>query len=252
MIGQITDGEVGVSVVPLGAGRSFTAGRAQVGAAWSTMKIPVIIARYRVAERSGEPFDGLTGRVTRAITESDNAAAMSLFTDLEAREGGLAGASRYVQQVLRDAGDPDTTVNTRRPASGFSTFGQTQWPLLAGTRFFRALVDGCLAPRDAAELIINLMGRVVPSQSWGLGQANFSGARVYLKGGWGPNPSGAHLVRQFGIVVDENDRGFAVGLMAKPADGSFASGVTLVERLAIAVAATTSATKTPPARAIRP
>jgi hypothetical protein len=241
MIGQITDGEVGVSVVALGTRRAFTAGPAQVGAGWSTMKIPVIIARYRLARRIGEPFDRLTDRVTRAITESDNAAAMSLFTDLEAREGGLAGASLYVQQVLRDAGDPDTTVNTRQPASGFSTFGQTQWPLLAGTRFFRALADACLAPRDAAPLIIDLMGQVVSSQSWGLGQANFSGARVYFKGGWGPDPSGAHLVRQFGIVVDENDRGFAVGLMAKPADGSFPSGVTLVERLATAVAATTSA-----------
>jgi hypothetical protein len=246
MIGQITGGEVGVSVVPLSTGRPFTAGPAQVGAGWSTMKIPVIIARYRLAKHSGEPFDGLTARVTRAITESDNAAAMSLFSDLEARKGGLAGASLSVQQVLRDAGDPDTTVNTRQLDSGFSTFGQTQWPLLAGTRFFRALAGGCLAPRDAAKLIIDLMGQIVPSQSWGLGQANFSGARVYLKGGWGPNPSGAHLVRQFGIVVDEHNRGFAVGLMAKPADGSFRSGVTLLERLAIAVAATTSATKTPP------
>jgi hypothetical protein len=244
-VDQISGGQVGVAVVPLGVGRSFTAGPEQVGAGWSTMKIPVIIARYRLAETTSEPFSQLTDRVTQAITASDNAAVMSLFNDLETRDGGLAAASLDVQQVLRDAGDPTTTVNTLQPAGGYSTFGQTQWPLLAGTRFFQALADGCIEPRQAAQLVINLMGQVTSSQRWGLGQADFHGATAYFKGGWGPDSSGAYLVRQFGIIADQAGHGFAVGVIAKPADASFASGVAILDQLARLIAATTTVSRTP-------
>jgi hypothetical protein len=198
------------------------------------------MARYRLAQATGEAASGLTERVRAGITRSDNDAVMSLFREIEARTGGLRDASRYVQQVLRDAGDGDTVVNTNDSPEGFSTFGQTQWSLLAGARFFRALALGQLEPRDASGLMLEMMAQVVPEQSWGLGRVDFGDAKVYLKGGWGPEPSGGHLVRQFGFVVRPQRRGLVIGMMARPADGTFESGVALIDQLARAVSAASS------------
>lgn len=227
---------VGVAVRPLGPGPSLTDGTLQVAAAWSTMKVPVILARYRLAESRHESTGDLVARVTAAITESDNAAVQSLFNDIAARLGGVVPASAYVQEGLRAAGDTDTVVNTVQPAGGFSTFGQTQWSLTDGLRFFRALADGCLAPQDGVQEILTLMGEITPSQRWGLGQARFAGASVQFKGGWGPDPSGRYVVRQFGVVRATGGHGFVVGMIDKPADGTFASGISVLDQLADAVA----------------
>ena len=235
-VAAASDAAVGVAVRPLGPGPSLTEGSLQVGTAWSTMKIPVILARYRLAESRHESTGDLLARVTAAITESDNAAVLSLFNDIVARLGGVVAASAYVQQGLRAAGDTDTVVNTIPPAGGFSTFGQTQWSLTDGLRFFRALADGCLAPEAGAQEILTLMGEITPSQRWGLGQARFTDASVRFKGGWGPDPSGRYLVRQFGVVRGPGGHGFVVGVIDQPADGSFASGISVLDRLADAVA----------------
>ena len=53
------------------------------------------------------------------------------------------------------------------------------------------------------------------------------GEDVELKGGWGPDPDGRHLVRQMGIAGP-----LAVALAAIPADGSFESGTDMLDRLA--------------------
>jgi hypothetical protein len=68
------------------------------------------------------------------------------------------------------------------------------------------------------------MRRIVPEQRWGLGVL---GDDVELKGGWGPDPDGRHLVRQMGRVGPQ-----AVALAAAPADGSFESGTAMLDRLA--------------------
>jgi hypothetical protein len=66
--------------------------------------------------------------------------------------------------------------------------------------------------------------RVAPEQRWGLGVL---GDDVELKGGWGPDLDGRHLVRQIGIVGSH-----AVALAAAPQDGSFESGTAMLDRLA--------------------
>ena len=68
------------------------------------------------------------------------------------------------------------------------------------------------------------MRGVVPDQRWGLGVL---GEDVELKGGWGPDPDGRHLVRQMGIVGS-----LAVALAAAPGDGSLESGTAILDRLA--------------------
>ncbi len=232
----------------LGSGHTVLIGPLQSGAAWSTIKVPVILARYRLAESLRQPSGQIDARVAAAITASDNAAAQSLFDDISTAEGGLIPASTYVQQELRAAGDLETVINTAQPPGGFSTFGQTQWSLSAGTRFYRALALGCLGPAPAAQRITQLMAEITPDQRWGLGQASFGpGTQVLFKGGWGPDPAGRHLVRQFGIIETRDGRGFAVGLMDRPSDGAFTSGAALLTRLAEAVASTTHADSAPAA-----
>lgn len=229
-----TGAEVGVAVKPLDDRRAIAIGPLQAGAAWSTMKVPVVLARYRLGTAAA-----VDRRVTAAITMSDNEAASSLFDEIVEAKGGVGPASAYVQLALEQAGDRKTVVNTVLPPGGFSTYGQTQWTLSGGLRFYSALARGCLSPTDASTTILRLMGEITPSQSWGLGQARFHAAqRVLFKGGWGPDPAGRYLVRQFGIV-ESGGGGIAIGLMDIPADGEFGSGVSVLDRLADAVARST-------------
>lgn len=246
-IASETGAHVGVAVRPLDDGDAVLAGDLQSGSAWSTMKVPVIMARYRLAAASGESDAAFDSDVVSAITASDNAAVQALFDQIEAAEGGVVGASGYVQQVLADAGDTDTVVNTVAPPGGFSTFGQTQWTLADGTLFYRALANGCVPPRAGARRVLELMGQIEPGESWGLGQTRFpSVQQVLFKGGWGPAPpAGPYTVRQFGIVETPDAHGFVVGLVAIASDGTFASGIDVLDRLAGAVAASTSAALAP-------
>jgi hypothetical protein len=69
------------------------------------------------------------------------------------------------------------------------------------------------------------MRRVVPEQRWGLGVL---GEDVELKGGWGPDPDGRHLVRQMGILGSR----IGVALAAVPVDGTLESGIPILDRLA--------------------
>jgi hypothetical protein len=239
---------VGVAVRPLGGGPLVLAGDVTTGAAWSTIKVPIVLARYRLAEARHESQALIAPLAARALTESDNAAAAELFGEIETAQGGLAAASTYVGEELRDAGDNATSINTLQPDFGpFSTYGQTEWSLGAGTLFYRQLARGCVPPGGAVAQVLSLMAQVVPSQRWGIGAGTWPGSgRLRFKGGWGPDRSGRYLVRQFGIVESaDGRRGFVVGLIAAPADGTFETGVKVIDDLAAAVAASTETTSAP-------
>jgi hypothetical protein len=183
------------------------------GPAWSTMKVPVAVA-----------FIGKTGAsseaLRRAITLSDNAAAMSLWGML-----GRSDTARVarVERVLADAGDRVTRVQGQVVRPGFTPFGQTHWSLRAQQKFATRLP--CLA---GASQVLALMGRIDASQQWGLAHV---GTRPNFKGGWGPEPGGAYLVRQFGLVHLRSGT-VAVAIAAQPADGSFTTGVRYLDLLA--------------------
>ena len=195
----------GIAFGAVGRGQtSMTLGRWQTGPAWSTMKVPLVIA----ALRDHLP-PAVTDAMTAAITESDNAAAESLWASL----GDPAAAAGKVDTVLRQADDP-TVVQSRRVRPEFTAFGQTDWSLADQVRFMSvALCDKANAP------IFTLMGRVEPDQRWGIGV--ITGTR--FKGGWGPSPTGKYLVRQMGIVATPNGM-TAVALAAQPDSGTFDDG----------------------------
>jgi Beta-lactamase enzyme family len=206
------EGRVGLAVARIGPGRPVEElGTIRGGVAWSTIKVPIALA---VVAR--EPTERDEELIDAALMVSDNAAAIALWERL----GPPEAAAAAVQDVLASAGDTATKVETEVLRAGFTPFGQTEWSLAAQVRLMAALPD-----LPHAEEIRSRMRRVVPEQRWGLGTL---GAEVELKGGWGPDPDGRHLVRQMGIVGGV----LAVALAAVPADGVFESGTAVLDRLA--------------------
>lgn len=152
-----------------------------------------------------------------AITESDNAAAESIWASL----GEPATAARKVDDVLRRAGDP-TNVQPQTIRPEFTAFGQTDWSLTNQVRFTSvAFCD------NANEPIFSLMDRVEAVQRWGIGTV--PGSR--FKGGWGASPTGAYRVRRIGILTTPNGM-TAVALAAQPASGTYDDGTADLTQMA--------------------
>lgn len=202
---------VGLAIVPVGGGQAVTAGTLPADVAWSTIKVPLALAAV-----AADPAQ--VGNAAAAITASDNAAAQAMWDSV----GGGTSAAAAVQQVLGRFGDPSTVVQSEVTRPGYTAFGQTLWPLASQAQFAAALP----CHHDTAP-ILALMGQISPDQSWGLG--TLPGAR--FKGGWGPDPTGGYLVRQFGIV-DTGTGQVAVAVAAAPTTGTFEDGIAVLDRVA--------------------
>lgn len=213
-------GEIGVAVAEVTAHPTQAdvtqLGTLQTDVAWSTSKVPLAIAALR-----NDAFGPVESNVHAAITASDNAAAQRLWDSL----GDGSGAGRAVDTALRSLGDTATVASTRRTRPDFTAFGQTRWSAGAQARVAAALA--CDVEPNARS-VYTLLGQVEPGQAWGLGQR----AGAHFKGGWGPDPSGSYLVRQMGVVVVSGQPVLGVSILAKPGDGSFASGVNQVDAVA--------------------
>jgi hypothetical protein len=223
--------QVGLAVAPLAGGTIYEFGDLREGHAWSSIKVPILTTVMRDQDEALDPEE--EAWATSALTASDNEAAAALFGRLEDKYGGVAGASQAVDNVLRLTGDSSTTVATAPPPPGaVSTYGQTEWSLLASVQFYASLADGCLLGPGGTEYVEGLMEAVIPEQRWGLGEAGFpSGWSVGMKGGWGPEAGGAYLVRQSGFVRD-GDRGVAVAMMAIDDSGSYPAGAADLTQMA--------------------
>jgi hypothetical protein len=205
-VAGIAIGAVGSTAAPI------ILGDWQSGPAWSTIKVPLAIA----ALRKGDPPE-VTDTMRAAITESDNAAAESIWATL----GDPDSAADRVDDVLRSTGDP-TIVQSRRVRPPFTAFGQTEWSLTHQVQFISsAACAGVDVP------ILTLMGQIEPGQSWGIG--TISGTR--FKGGWGPSPTGNYLVRQFGVLTTPNGM-IAVALAVEPETGQFDDGTNNLNEMA--------------------
>ena len=220
------DGKVGATVGPPG-GEVTSMGDLRSGSAWSTIKVAIAM---RILEKAGGP-GGLSAaqrsQIERAITASDNGAAMELFRSL----GSTSAAAAAVTEVLREAGDDSTQVSDQGRGS-FSPYGQTEWPLEAQHRFTAALAAGCFGDAASRRYVLGLMGRV-SSDTWGLGSA---GVPAKWKGGWGPGTDGRYIARQMG-VLDYGARQLVITVAAVPSDGQFSSAQTMATQVAKWIAA---------------
>lgn len=196
---------MGVVVSAVGANpKQLVLGEWATGPAWSTMKVPLIIAAL-----NEEHPPTITDSMRAAITESDNAAAESIWEKL----GDPVTAAHKVEGVLSKYGDP-TTVEWRKLRPEYTAFGQTIWSLTDQARFTAgAVCDPANAP------VFTLMGQVVTDQRWGLGLIPNS----RFKGGWGPSRTNSYLVRQLGVLMTPTGL-TAVALATQPASGLFADG----------------------------
>ncbi|MFV8049985.1 hypothetical protein [Mycobacterium sp. 48b] len=203
----------GIALSGVGPGAEpISLGQWKSGPAWSTIKVPLIIA----ALREEEP-PRVTEAMTAAITQSDNAAAESIWESL----GTPAEAADKVEAVLRQTGDP-TIVQSQRVRPEFSASGQTDWSLTDQVRFTSVAVCD-----KENEPVFDLMGRVESDQRWGIGTI----ADSRLKGGWGPSPTGGYLVRQLGVLTTPAGR-VSVALAALPDSGKFEDGTAALTTMA--------------------
>jgi hypothetical protein len=200
--------EVGVVIRAVGSSPNpIVLGTWTTGPAWSTMKVPLVIAALKDEEQSPAT---VTGSMRAAITGSDNSAAESIWASL----GDPTSAAQKVQNVLREAGDTVTSVQSQRVRPEYTAFGQTNWGLTEQAQFVSAAVcDNQAAP------VFALMGQVQGDQRWGLGQL----PNTQFKGGWGPSPAGRYLVRQIGVIATSAGMS-AVALAVAPASGSLSDG----------------------------
>lgn len=201
---------IGVAIVPAGGTSVRSLGAWSTGVAWSTIKVPLAIAALRAGVGSRE-------LVVSAITQSDNAAAEKLWSQL----GEPGEAAQKVQAAIDDAGDTSTVVESRRLRPGYTAFGQTKWSLFRQAQFAARLPG---IPNAAG--IVDLMHNLAGDHRWGLAAKGFA-----AKGGWGPGVAGDYLVRQFAIVPIEAGN-VGVALAAQAHGGVFEAGVDVVNSLA--------------------
>lgn len=198
-------GTVGIAVA--GAQGAIAGGDDGAYPAWSTSKVPISVAAYRLAPDDAQLYAPV------AIQASDNAAAENLWAAVSPED---------VNHVLSDAG-VSATINTEKIRPEFSTFGQTL--LTASQEATLASHLNCLA---GAGPVLSLMAGINADQAYGLGQ--LPGAR--LKGGWGPDPSGGYQVRQLALVTNSRGEDIALALTVIPASGDYASGQAMANAVA--------------------
>jgi Beta-lactamase enzyme family len=200
---------VGIAIASAGR-HPVSMGAWSAGVAWSTIKVPLAIAALKEGLEEDLEEDN-ADLVFKTITQSDNAAAEALWSQL-----GDCGAE-LVQSVIREAGDPTTVVESRRLRAEYTPFGQTRWSLTDQARF----AAGLSRVPDASR-VINLMGNVSAEHCWGLASKGFA-----AKGGWGPGIADDYLVRQFAVVSAT----VGVALAAEVRDGGYEAGVEVVNAL---------------------
>lgn len=232
-------GELVIAVLPPSEADPFVLGEDRAFHAWSTIKVPVLVAVLTVLGGRG-----LTPQVhdlaQRAIIESDNPAILELWELLCGLAGGVGEAAAVVEGLFRRSGDQRSTVALATPPPGAVTpFGQTGWNAADSSRFLSALAAGSLLGPGDTRYVLGLMEGIISEQRWGLGSVDLAGPTAF-KGGWGPEPDGACLVRQGGIVLGPpGGRGAtAISLVAVPPPGeeSFEVGVRMIDAAAAWVA----------------
>lgn len=183
----------------------WSAGDTAAYPAWSTIKVPIAIAALRQNPE-------LYPQVEAAITYSDNAAANLLWQSID---------PYLVNEVLAD-GKSFISVNTEKIYPDFSAYGQTHWSVED-----RAVFTSNLPCIPGSESVLDLMGNIIESQSYGLGR--FEGAK--FKGGWGPDPDGNYQISQLGRIPVENGD-VSVAIIVGPAAGTYEASQEMADMVA--------------------
>ena len=137
---------VGWTIGAFSGGEFEPGGELRSGRAWSTMKVPVIVASITAGRADWHDDRGRD----HALGQRRGSAASGTRSTTGPRE---------VEAVLRRAGDSVTTLEREADPRGWSSFGRTVWSLQAAAAFYRALATGELLARADTERILDAMGR---------------------------------------------------------------------------------------------
>jgi beta-lactamase class A len=219
----------GAAIGAARGGPITVAGSLRSEAAWSTIKVPLLVAYLKRRVRTS-PADRELER--RMIVVSDNDAANTLFFRL----GGLRGAAGPLRATLTAAGDRETALAIRRP-DGVRTFtwiGQTRWSLAESVRYMRALTLGRLARLRATSVAEELLLEAGRSAApWGLRAAVPKDTPLAMKVGVGTAPDGQWTVRQLALVGSGRGR-CAIAIVARgPSEERAKEAATAVARAAV-------------------
>ncbi len=210
-------GPAGIAVSGIGRGQPVAAlGALQAGIAWSTSKVPVVMAALAAGTAHAED-------VHQALRASDNEAAMRIWRSLGNSDQAAAAATAE----LRAVGDADTVIQPRVLAPGYTPFGQTVWSLGGQVRFMAGLSCTSVGRETVEE-----MRHVIAAQRWGVGTVDPTAA---FKGGWGPGTlpgaRGPWIDRQMGLVSVAG-KPVAIAIAVQVPGGSHTAGAAALSRLA--------------------
>ena len=202
--------EVGIAIASVGSS-PVSLGTWSSGVAWSTSKVPLVIAALRAGVGTRE-------LVALTIAQSDNAAAEELWSRL----GDPADAARQVSG--RHPRGRRRSHRGRITTTPRGLYGLRADAMVAGRP---SPVRGrtCAGCRGVACRRSDARA-LTTDHRWGLAAKGFA-----AKGGWGPGLGDDYLVRQFGIVPTASGT-VGVAIAAEVHDGEYEAGVDVVNRLA--------------------
>lgn len=222
-VARDADGRLSVAALDLHSGVSGVYGRERFGTA-SIVKVNILAALLLQAQDEGRQLtDRERAQAAVMIEESDNDATSALWRTI----GGQQGLDRANARL----GLTDTRASPGR------TWGLTQTTARDQLALLRAIYpDGEGGPGrsplepDSRAYLRHLMGRIVPSQDWGVSAAADPG-RFQLKNGWLPRSTTDRWeVNSIGSI----HRGGSDYLVVVLSDGhpELAAGIDQVERAA--------------------
>ncbi|GAB3671819.1 serine hydrolase [Actinocorallia lasiicapitis] len=186
----------------------------------SGAKIEILVSLLRQARADHRKLSvSEKALATRMITESDNDAADSLYR----RIGTGSGTAATYRKLGMTRTEPGPSIY----------WGGTTTSPADRVKLIRALAeDGHGLHADDRAYVLDLMGKVVKDQRWGVSAAAGPGDTVALKNGWTPRPfvHDTWAVTSTGLVTGPG-HSYALSVLTdvQPGEGS---GISTIEHIA--------------------
>ena len=185
----------------------------------SIAKVVILVALlHEVAARHGVLSAAQAGLAREMITDSDNAAADTLWDEV-----GRASLLRFLDL----AGMTQTTLGPG------ILWGLTQTTAPDELRLLTVLTSANpLLDTASREYVLQLMAQVIPAQRWGVPAGAGVGVTVHVKNGWLPNPQ-LWVVNSIGAFT--SDDGVYKIVVLSQGNLALADGIALVQGIATVV-----------------
>lgn len=180
---------VGVEVLDLTRGVTYTYNADRAYLVASSMKVPIMLTFLTQLEAKGrEPTTRELSLLTTMIENSNNDSASALFKAI----GYEVGINAFMHQV----GISGLTVSTRGTGWGWSVITPA-----AMVALLLRLHEGTVLNANHRALALKLMEHIEADQRVGVGDSSPAGATIALKDGWVSGPDDLMVMNSSGIVT---------------------------------------------------